>query len=308
MTGYLGFNDDADDPSDRVTQDEFIAVPGSLLGKAQTAQTVFDNKFLLPFSPERPDFFLVPGDNQVTVLWSRSATETDNPDPFFVVASQPTSTARPTALRPELPRATTWRATGSIAAGWITPSELPLLAQFDYAPDPATGRGLFKDFRGVDESGPGQCAPELARPHRLRRGAPAAAAPGTPFTVGFAEVDLTGTVTQITPGKPGAAGQRRSPGAPGRDRHRVRGCGRRAGWRGRDLHAGQYGGVPFVFIDHTVRNSLRYFYSVTAFDVNSLASGPSSLESARITKAVIATSRSPNDKTETTLRLGHLRA
>ena len=45
-------------------------------------------------------------------------------------------------------------------------------------------------------------------------------------------------------------------------------------------------GVPFLFIDRGVRNSLRYFYSVTAFDVNSLVSGPSSLESARVTKAV----------------------
>ena len=44
-----------------VTQDEFLTVPGSLLRKAQTAQSVFDNKFLLPFAPERPEFFLVPG-------------------------------------------------------------------------------------------------------------------------------------------------------------------------------------------------------------------------------------------------------
>ena len=56
-------------------------------------------------------------------------------------------------------------------------------------------------------------------------------------------------------------------------------------------------GVPFVFIDRTVRNSLRYFYSVTAFDVNSLASGPSSLESARVAKAVIPTPQAANDKT-----------
>ncbi len=46
-------------------------------------------------------------------------------------------------------------------------------------------------------------------------------------------------------------------------------------------------GVPFLFIDRNVRNSLRYFYAVTAFDVNSLVSGPSSLESARVTKQVI---------------------
>ncbi len=86
MTGYLDF-DDADGDGN-VTQDEISAVPGSLLGKSKTAQTVFTNKFLLPFAPDRPDFFLVPGDNQVTVLWNRSATET-TPDPFFNIASQP---------------------------------------------------------------------------------------------------------------------------------------------------------------------------------------------------------------------------
>ncbi len=50
---------------------------GSLLGKALTAQQVFNIGFLLPFAPESPDFFLIPGDNQVTVLWQPSATETD---------------------------------------------------------------------------------------------------------------------------------------------------------------------------------------------------------------------------------------
>ncbi|MGI9040519.1 MAG: hypothetical protein ACR2HK_05330, partial [Gemmatimonadales bacterium] len=44
-------------------------------------------------------------------------------------------------------------------------------------------------------------------------------------------------------------------------------------------------GVPFVYVDRTVRNNLRYFYSVTAFDVNSIQSGPSSIESARTTRA-----------------------
>jgi len=45
-------------------------------------------------------------------------------------------------------------------------------------------------------------------------------------------------------------------------------------------------GVPFVFVDSDVRNNFRYFYAVTAFDVNSWNSGPTNLESARITKAV----------------------
>jgi hypothetical protein len=45
-------------------------------------------------------------------------------------------------------------------------------------------------------------------------------------------------------------------------------------------------GVPFTFVDHGVRSNLRYFYSVTAFDINSFQSGPSSIESPRNTKPV----------------------
>src|SRR4029079_2572071 len=44
-------------------------------------------------------------------------------------------------------------------------------------------------------------------------------------------------------------------------------------------------GVPFVYVDKTARNNLRYFYAVTAFDINSFQSGPSSLESPRATKS-----------------------
>ncbi len=53
------------------------------------AQAVFNNGFLLPFAPDAPNFFLVPGNNQVTVLWRPSNSETAG-DPFFAVASQPT--------------------------------------------------------------------------------------------------------------------------------------------------------------------------------------------------------------------------
>ena len=45
-------------------------------------------------------------------------------------------------------------------------------------------------------------------------------------------------------------------------------------------------GIPFVFIDRNAKNNLRYFYAVTAFDINSFQSGPSSIESARVTKSV----------------------
>ena len=47
--------------------------PNSLLGKSYTAQAVFDAKFLLPFAPDAPKFFLIPSNNQVTVVWQASA-------------------------------------------------------------------------------------------------------------------------------------------------------------------------------------------------------------------------------------------
>ena len=37
-------------------------------------------------------------------------------------------------------------------------------------------------------------------------------------------------------------------------------------------------GVSFAYTDTDVLNSLPYFYAVTAFDVNSIASGPGTLE------------------------------
>jgi hypothetical protein len=46
------------------------------------------------------------------------------------------------------------------------------------------------------------------------------------------------------------------------------------------------GGVPYAFTDTLVANGRTYYYAVTAFDVNSWQSGPSSLESSRTLKAV----------------------
>ncbi|HEU4525826.1 MAG TPA: hypothetical protein VFR62_12435, partial [Gemmatimonadales bacterium] len=177
-----------------VTQDEFLTVPGSLLRKAQTAQSVFDNKFLLPFAPERPEFFLVPGNQQVTVLWSPSPTEDPaNPDPFFAVASdvsQPLYDPNFRANDVEGYR---------IYRGRVdNPSELQLIAQFDHAPDAATGKGIFNDFRGLVNPTP-QCAPELNVFIACDPALQPPPAPGTPYT-GSQAIDLTGTVTQVTPG------------------------------------------------------------------------------------------------------------
>jgi hypothetical protein len=53
-------------------------------------------------------------------------------------------------------------------------------------------------------------------------------------------------------------------------------------------------GVPFVYVDQTARNNLRYFYAVTAFDINSLQSGPTSLESPRTTKSILPNASASN--------------
>jgi hypothetical protein len=297
MMGYVDFNNGGPEDTDptHVTQDEFLTVPGSLLRKAQTAQSVFDNKFLLPFAPESPNFYLVPGANRVSVLWSPSATEDPaNPDPFFAVAGDPTQPLYDPNFR------------GNDVEGYRVyrgrtdnPSDMVLLAQFDYAPDAATGRGVFRDFRGVMNPIP-QCAPELIPP--VLTGCDPALQPppppGTPFT-GFTEIDLTGTITQITPGNRVLLASGEAQVLPGVTDTAFSDVARGRLGTGASFTLNN-SGVPFVFIDSTVRNSLRYFYSVTAFDINSLASGPSSLESARIARAAIPTPGAANDKTQTT--------
>ena len=298
MMGYLGFNNGGPDDVDPtvVTQDEFLTVPGSLLRKAQTAQAVFDGKFLLPFAPERPDFFLVPGDNQVSVLWTQSPTELEsNPDPFFAVASQPTIDGAPNALYDPNFRANDVEGYRVYRGRTDNPAELQLLAQFDYGPD-GTGRGSFTDYRGLVNPDPG-CAPELGVLTTCDPAVQPPPPPGTPFTPGASvDVDLTGTITQVLPGNRVLLASGESQVLPGQ-----------LDTAFADVAAGRIAqgatftlsntGVPFVFIDQGVRNSLRYFYAVTAFDVNSLVSGPSSLESARVTRAVTPTPAVSNDTT-----------
>src|SRR5438105_2517571 len=74
-----------------IEQNEVVTVPRSLLNKALVAQAVFDAQFLLPNAPTAPQFFLVPGSNQVTVVWERSQSETQG-DLYFNIASQPFDT------------------------------------------------------------------------------------------------------------------------------------------------------------------------------------------------------------------------
>jgi len=298
VTGYAGNTNGGplDTDPTKVTQDEFKTVPGSLLGKALIAQTVFDNRFLLPFAPDRPDFFLVPGDNEVTVLWNRSATET-NPDPFFSIASQPTVAGVPNPLYDPNFRGNDVEGYRIYRGRTNNPSELQLIAQFDFAPS-HDGKGIFTDFRGTVNPVPG-CAPELAVFTDCAPTLQAPPAPGLPY-VGSVDIDLVGTITQVIPGNRVLLANGTSQILPGKldtafaDVNR----GRVAQGVTTDL---VNAGVPFLFIDHNVRNSLRYFYSVVAFDVNSAASGPSSLESQRATKAVTPVPLATNQASNATL-------
>jgi hypothetical protein len=297
VTGYLGFTNGGplDTDPTKVTQDEISAVPGSLLGKAKVAQAVFDGKFLLPFAPERPEFFLVPGNNQVTVLWARSGTET-RPDPFFQVASQPTINGTPNALYDPNFRGFDVEGYRIYRGRTDSPTELQLIAQFDYAPS-ADGKGVMTDFRSLVNPSP-TCAPELA----VAIDCPTVFStplPGDPY-VGSVDVDLVGTITQVKPGDRVLLADGKAQILPAALDTAFANISRGRIAQGVSTQLVN-NGVPFLFIDRNVRNSLRYFYSVVAFDVNSLVSGLSSLESSRATKAVTPVPAAANQQVTSNL-------
>lgn len=295
LSGFAGYSDANGD--NVVQQDEVRFVAGSMIGKALTAQTIFDAKFLLPFAPDAPEFFLIPGNNQVTVLWKPSAAETQG-DAYFEVASSAT-TIPPGGGAPVVnalydPNYRKFDVEGyRIYRGRVdSPNSLRLLAQFDYAGT------IFRDFRGrVTVAGgveQNNCAPEIG----ITTGCLVSYTPPTPGVpaVNSRAFDLNGQVVQavsrtqlasggiITLEADSAVTGRASGGFPELSNN----------------------GVPFVFLDSDVVNGLTYFYAVTAFDVNSRVSGPSSLESARATKRVVPNSNSGNYVNEVTTEIGLL--
>jgi hypothetical protein len=273
VTGFTGYAGDADG-NGVADQGEFTApIPGSLLGKALVAQAVFDLGFLLPFAPDPPDFFLVPGDNQVTVLWRPSASESTG-DPFFGVANAPTvpnpdtGDPEPNPLYDPNYRQLDVEGYRVYRGRTDSPNELALIAQFDYS-------GTFiTDFQGQVNPVPG-CAPEL--------GIDTACVvpfdslqPGIAPTVSV-DIPLVGTIVQVKRGERTtlATGEAIILNAD------TALTGEAAG-----NPPLSDAGVPFTYLDTSVRSNIRYFYSVTAFDVNSFQSGPSSIESPRNTKPV----------------------
>ncbi len=279
LTGYTGFRSDLNG-NGRVDQDEISTVPGSLLGKALVAQAVFDRKFLLPFAPEPPNFFLIPGDNQVTVLWRPSASETTG-DQFISLASQPLDpNGDPNPLYDPNFRQFDVEGYRVYRGRRDSPNSMQLLAQFDYAGT------LIRDYAG-QVNPTDECAPELSIWNGCPETTPAGGfdpvGPGLPRTH-YVEQDLTGGVVQVQFGKRVAlangkvlitaadtlllGGGANGPCAPAA-------CPPLANT-----------GVPFVYVDRAPLNSFEYFYAVTAFDVNSFQAGASSLESPRGGKRV----------------------
>jgi hypothetical protein len=262
LTGYRGYQDDGDGI---VEQEEFTTVKGSLLAKALVAQLVFDNKFLLPAPPRTPEFFLVPGNDQVAVFWRPSVTEAIG-DLYYTAASNPGTPASPNLLYD--PNYRQFDVEGyRVYRGRVdNPSSLALLAQFDYAGT------VINDYLGAVNPTP-DCAPELGN----ETGCPvnySNPAPGNAYTVVHAN-DIVSPLVQVKIGDRTLLGTGL---AIILDADTIPAAG--------TVPPLEDGGVPFVYVDQTARNNLRYFYSVTAFDVNSIQSGPSSLESARVTKAV----------------------
>jgi hypothetical protein len=289
VAGFTGYTSDVD-LNGEPDQGEFASpVKGSLLDKALVAQQVFNFKFLLPFAPEAPNFFLIPGNNQVTVLWQPSATETTG-DPFFEVASEPVITD-PVTLIPGPnplydPNYRQFDVEGyRVYRGRVdSPNELALIAQFDY-----TGT-FIADFGG--QINPDKlCAPELGIDSTCAVPFDSIV-PGVAPTVSI-DIPLVGPIVQVKRGER----QKLATGEAIILKADTAFTGAASG------HTPELKdtGVPFTYLDNTVRSNLRYFYSVTAFDVNSFQSGPSTIESPRNTKPVIPQAAAGNFQSSATL-------
>jgi hypothetical protein len=228
------------DGNGRITPDEVETVPRSFLAKVKLAQAVAGNGFLLPGAPAEPEFFLVPGDDRVTIVWQPSATEATG-DPFFPLASDPTSGVYdPNFRRFDVEGYRIYRGRSR--------EHLELVAQFDYEGT------SFVDYTGSLDYGQG-CAPELGITERC---------PDFPVTR-----ELRGDLIQVAPGGRVAVGEVLT-------------------LLRADTVSGLFDtGVPFAFVDSTAQNFYPYYYAVTAFDVNSIASQRGSLESPIVTKSVV---------------------
>ena len=288
IAGFAGY---ADDNGNGVVETrEFRTVRGSLMHKAQLAQEIFDAGFLLPSAPEAPSFFLVPGDKQVAVFWRPSASEATG-DPFAALASDPNAALYdPNFRQYDVEGYRIWRGRTD------DPATMTLVAQFDHGPQDSEGHDLrFRDYLGAVNVG-GLCAPELGR-STTAQGCPVnfdTPAPGSPYLT-YQTVPVASVFVQVR------LGDRflRSTGDP-----YIVAADTAVTGGGSGLPEMNESGVPFIYVDRTVRNDLRYFYAVTAFDINSIQSGPSSFESARVLKAATPMAPASNFDNEGRVSVG----
>ncbi len=218
----------------------------SLVHHGLIAQSIYNNKFLLPRPPEAPQFSVVPGDQQVTVVWAPSATDVNcvegvdgqGGDPFYIIASDPESPLfNPNYRRCDVEGYRIYRATG-LSGGFDQ------IAQFDKVGTFITDVTCELDPEFVPEE-------------------------GDPCTVH--DIELRGDIVMFFEG--------------GRVRNAVTGSVQLLPG-GADTISLSDTGIPFAFVDRGVRNGITYRYQVSAFDVNSLRSGAISLESPRVAQFV----------------------
>jgi hypothetical protein len=246
LSGWVSSGSCTVDETGLLNQDSITVVRGSLLGKALVAQTVFDNKFLLGFAPESPDFFLVPGTDKVTVVWSPSATDV-NGDPFFSAAGDPSNPLFDANYRQ-------FDVEGYRIFRGTSPSNLQLIAQFDKSGTTFTDKLCVTDPTFLTGSTCSSTSTSDISSPFVQYTNVAALSDGTPIVIkadtALAEEIRNGVAQPLT-----------------------------------------NTGVPFVYEDNAVHNGFTYYYQVRAFDINTVLAGPSSLESASVTKSVLV--RSP---------------
>ena len=280
MTGYRGYLS-----SGETTPDEthFVVTKGSLLDKANIAQLVFNGKFLLPVAPATPDFFLVPGDNQVAVFWRPSPSDSGQAaagDLYYKIASNPVTvdslgnnTTFPNPLYD--PNYRQYDVEGYRVYRGRNQGDLKLLAQFDKQGTVIhdhTGQvnpietcapelGIFTScpLTGTSSQQYDTLVPGVASTHSV---AVPLVSPLVQVVLRTGRVKLADGTALIVAADTAVTGGASGKFPPLSDT-----------------------GIPFVYVDKTALNNIRYFYAVTAFDLNSLQSGPSSLESAQSPKA-----------------------
>ncbi len=256
--------------------DEFITEPRSLYWKAQVARALFDHQFLLPQAPAAPDFFLIPERDAVTVVWRPSISEQTG-DPYYDLANGARIVNAQGASVVNVlydPNYRQFDVEGyRIYRGRVDdPVALELVAQFDYS---GTTMSDYGGYVNAAQS----CAPEL----QVTSGCLTTYDPRVPGVAQAAHRDepIVGPFIQTRLGDRIVLSNSQV-------------AVLRADTVGAHLGYLADTGVPFNWRDTTVRQGFRYFYTVTAFDVNSLHPGPASQESPRVLKPVRPESRATN--------------